>query len=173
VWLVLGAALLLAAGGALLVPLLRAATAGEPETSSSVQLLACAEEVHDRYCQRLADDRAARGRLSTTDQDEAGRFAERLRAAFAGELGGQCRPEPGFCVLAEPPTAETLRDALAEAGFSAPVVRRTRLTDPAPLGTTVYGVRAGAACLVGWVDATTVSRPAAVGRHRDGSCLPA
>lgn len=172
-WLALGAVLLLAGGGALLVPLVRAATSGEPATTKTVELIACAHRPGDDYCQRIADDRAARDPMSTADRDTAARFAERLRAAFEAQLGAECRTEIDACVFSAPPSADAVRAALKEAGFSAPVVRQTRLNDPAPFGAVVYGVRAGAACLVGWIDSRAGSQLTAVGRHRDGSCLPA
>jgi hypothetical protein len=173
VWLALCAVLLAAGGGALAVPLVRAATSGEPAVTQSRQLLACVERSGDTYCQRLADDRAARGPLSNIDRDTAVRFAQRLRAAFEDQLGAQCRAELESCVFAVPPTAETLRAALIEAGFTGPVVRPTRLYDPAPFGTIVYGVRAGAGCLVGWVEGGVGAGPQATGRRSDGTCLSA
>jgi hypothetical protein len=172
-WLALGVLLLLAAGSAVLVPLVRGATSGEPAPSSSTQLLACAEIApSDGYCERLADDLAARGPLTRIDRATGERFAGDLRAVFEGELGARCAAEGRFCVFAEPPTAEALRAALVAAGFSGPV-RPARYTDPAPAGAIVYGVRAGAACLVGWVEAGSAPMPQAVGRRQDGSCLAA
>jgi hypothetical protein len=102
---------------------------------------------------------------------EAERFAEQLRAVFEGDLGAQCVAEGRICVFAQPPSAEALRAALVSAGFSGPV-RPARYTDPAPAGATIYGVHAGAACLVGWVDSGTGAMPQTVGRRDDGGCLP-
>jgi hypothetical protein len=173
VWLALGVLLLVAGGGAVLVPLARGAASGEPAPSSSTQLLACAEIAPgDGYCERLADDLAERGPLTRIDRATGERFAGDLRAVFEGELGARCGAEGRFCVFAEPPTAEALGAALVAAGFAGPV-RPARYTDPAPAGAIVYGVRAGAACLVGWVDRGSAQLPRAVGRREDGSCLPA
>lgn len=171
VWLALGALLVIAGGSAVLVPLVRSATSDEPAPTSSRQLMGCAEVLpSDGYCQRLADDLADRGSLTRIDQAEAERLVDDLRAVFEDDLGGQCPPEGHFCVLAEPPTAEAVRAALVAAGFTGPV-RPARYTDPAPAEAIIYGVHAGAACLVGWVDRGTGSLPRPVGRRPDGSCL--
>ncbi|MDQ7905296.1 hypothetical protein RB614_12255 [Phytohabitans sp. ZYX-F-186] len=171
--LALGALLLLATGGAVLVPLLRAATSGEPAVSSTAQLMACAQAPGDGYCERLAGDRAARGPLSSIDRDTGERYVERIREAFEAHLGAVCRAEFDACQFAEPPTVESLRAALVAAGLPGPVVRPVRYTDPAPLGATIYAVRAGAGCAVGWVEGGAGRAPQVVGRHRDGRCLPA
>ncbi|WP_460846306.1 hypothetical protein [Phytohabitans suffuscus] len=171
-WLTLGALLLAAAGAAVLVPLLRSATSGEPATSSSLHLLACAQQDRDDHCRRIADDRAARTPLSSVDQTDATRFAERLRAAFETHLGAQCQDGIDACVFPQPPTAESLRAALDKAALPGPVVRQVRITDPAPLGATIYAIRAGAGCVVGWVQAGAGGSPQVVGRLPGGTCLP-
>jgi hypothetical protein len=68
-----------------------------------------------------------------------GRFAGDLRAV-EGQLDARCAAEGRFCVFAEPPTAEALRTA---------PMRPARYFGPTPAGAIVYGLRAGAACLVG------------------------
>lgn len=172
VWLALGVVLLVAGGAAVLVPVVRAATSDPPPTTEQLKLYSCAHRPGDDYCQRITDDRAARAELTAAEREAADGFTERLRAAFETGLGGQCRPEIRSCRFETPPTAGGLRAALTEAGFSGPVVRETRLYDPAPFGAIVYAVRAGSACLVGYIESSFSSTIEAVGRLRDGSCLP-
>jgi hypothetical protein len=173
IWLALGVLLLLATGSASLVPLVRSATAGDPAPSTSAQLVACAEAgPGDGYCTRLVDDLARRQPLSDIDRATAGRFLERLREAFVARLGADCAAGLQFCHFREPPEVDELRQALAGAGLSGVVVRPARYTDPAPADAIVYAVRAGYACLVGWIDSGSGPTPQTAGRHKDGACLP-
>jgi len=173
VWVAVGAAALLAGGAALLVPLMRSATSGDPAPETSRRLFACAEvQPSDGYCERMAGDLAERDQPTNIERADAEGFVERVRAVFEGRLGARCEGRAEVCVFAVPPTVEALRAALDAGGLPAPVVRAARYTDPAPLGATVYAVNAGGACLVGWVEATAGSTIQVVGRRLDGRCLP-
>lgn len=52
---------------------------------------------------------------------DAERFVDDLRAVFQADLAARCPAEGHFCVFDEPPTAEALSGALAEAVFAGPV----------------------------------------------------
>jgi hypothetical protein len=58
----------------------------------------------------------------------------------------QCLPGP------RSPTPTMVEAALSRAGFTAIQARLAQLGDPAPLGTIVFGARAGAGCVLGYTD---------------------
>ncbi|MEV4535234.1 hypothetical protein AB0J82_15525 [Asanoa sp. NPDC049518] len=73
------------------------------------------------------------------------------------------------CASAEP---ADVRAALTAAGFPDAVARPARADDPAPPGTIVYAVPAGAACVLGYYDPSTGSQRLQIqGSLYQGHCL--
>lgn len=145
----------------------------------SGQLYACltdpsADQPGDQPCQRIVADYRQRRPLSTTEQDAAQPGLESVRSALVRHTHSDCLAPPAPCaerILPADPTE--VRRQLADAGYADAVVRAYRDGDPAPAGSLVYAVRAGTACLLGYLPRDTAGQVRAVGPLPDGSCLPA
>jgi hypothetical protein len=129
-------------------------------TGPSPRLYACVALAQDAddYCGRAVLDWSRRKELTDADRLPAGGLVDQVRTAVAG-------PTSGY--------AEDIRRALSTAGFPGAIVRPARANDPAPDGSIVYAVDAGAACVIGYRDARGFGGgPNLVGTLPDGTCLP-
>ncbi|MEJ3748860.1 hypothetical protein WEI85_37005 [Actinomycetes bacterium KLBMP 9797] len=171
--LILGALFLLAGGAAVVVPLMRGATADDTVEEREYGY-ACVQELPggDDYCGRIADDLSRRGPVRDSDRTTAQPFLALVRDGFASRFGADCDRLMRACRFPDgQPDPDAVRAALAGSGFLGPVVRTARITDPAPADSVLYGVRAGPACLVGYVQSGFAPPPQVVGRLPDGTCL--
>jgi hypothetical protein len=174
VWGLVAALFVVASAAAVIVPLVRgAASAGEPEiTSLEVrQLHACAQDGRDDHCERIGADMARREPLSPADQRAAQPLAADLQDALVDDARDGCQHGRERCAAGGlRTTPEAVRRAIVGAGFLGPVVRDARMTDPAPLGTIMFAVPVGGACLVGYVSPPWSTTVFVVGPLRGGGC---
>jgi hypothetical protein len=159
-----------------------------PSVSGRGIIIACPVPTHDdSYCRRLASDVVRRRPLTDREREAGQQTAAALRRALARQptaYAGHCEQIPPTGTvpppchwIPEPVTAEDVqqvRQALLAAGFTDVTVRLATAQDPAPVGTLLYAVRAGNACVIG----NDLDRSAprglglsVVGRLPDGSCL--
>lgn len=163
------------------------AAPGHVEERKSVVAFACGQvQGADPYCARIAADLARRVALSDAQRDRMAGDVAAINDAVRTPL--RCRWPVGRAPVAPtrcselrtgeearrapgPDEAEAVRRSLAAAGFADATVRIAGAEDPAPLGSIVYGVPAGAGCVVG-ATMQGIDHPALpVGRLPDGRCL--
>ncbi|MEU5790698.1 hypothetical protein ABZ754_23605 [Micromonospora purpureochromogenes] len=138
------------------------------------------------YCQRVVDDELGRTKLSSRQRAQAETAAEAVRAALDRMRFDCARPVTEECVAEQarrrmfPVTdspeqmVDEIRQVLTTAGFTDIVVRPVGPADPAPRHAIVYAIPAGAACVVGYLDAggRGGGRQQVLGTLPGGQCLP-
>ncbi|WJK41090.1 hypothetical protein O7608_01110 [Solwaraspora sp. WMMA2056] len=164
-----------ASATAVAVPLVRAsvsASGPDERPAVTVKQFVCAQVASsvDDYCDRIAEDLGRRTPLTDEERVAAQPRRQALLDGFVRELGADCPGPPEPCRLPAT-TPDAVRQALVAAGFTDPAVRSARFTDPAPAGAILYAVRAGRACLLGYVRPETAAPPLIVGRLPDDACL--
>lgn len=98
------------------------------------------DAVSGEHCARLLADLGARAPLTDEQRRAAEATAEQAVRTFTAAPAGA--------------TADAMRRALAEAGFTNAVVRASRPDDPAPAGGLLAAVADGRACILLFEDAT-------------------
>ncbi|WP_326549774.1 hypothetical protein [Micromonospora sp. NBC_01813] len=166
---------LVASATAVAVPLIRAGlSASDPDgrPAATVEQFVCAQVASsiDDYCERIAEDLGRRTPLTDDERVAAQPRRQAVLDSFVRQLGADCGGPLEHCRLPVT-TPEAVRQALIAAGFNDPAVRPARFTDPAPAGAILYAVRAGRACLLGYVRSETATPPLIVGRLPDDTCL--
>ncbi len=145
-----------------------------PAASEAMIAFACPVDPQDHdYCRRAADDMIRRTPLTDAQRADADRASEQVLAVLPdGARGSRCSTDrPGaLCRLeVSPPSSSEVRQALTAAGYRDALVRVARPDDPAPRGSVLVAVPAGAACVV--IHHNGYPHRTVAGRLPDGSCL--
>jgi hypothetical protein len=167
----------LAGLAALAVPLARAAVhtpeAAASPTAPPAAAVACARASHDDYCGRYAADLRRRLPLTDVERTTAEVIRDRVIAVLPRGEPSQhsCSRSAEPCSSTySPPTVDHVRQALVQAGYRDPVVRRARADDPAPVGSVLIAIPVGFACVLVHIDGN--SAPATVrGQLANGRCV--
>jgi hypothetical protein len=138
------------------------------------QAVGCVESVSSPHCDRYVADLGRRVPVPAIRRGEADKLRERVESKMPPGREGPCEyiDESGDVCSVEifPPTVGQVRAALKKAGYSTTVIRTARPDDPAPAGSLLVAVPAGAECVLLFTDGDN-SQSWVAGQLPDGACL--
>jgi hypothetical protein len=138
------------------------------------QTIACAAPVGNPHCGSYLADLARRAPVPAIRLGEADKLRERIDSVMPPRREGPCEytgDSGDACTVdISPPTAGQVRAALEKAGYPAAVIRTARPDDPAPAGSLLLAVPAGAECVLLFDDGD-YSQSWTAGRLPGGECL--
>lgn len=134
----------------------------------------CIESMSNPHCGRFLADLTRRAPVPANRREGAEQLRERIDSVMPPGREGPCEylDESGDACSMEtfPPTAGQVRAALKKAGYATVVVRTARPEDPAPAGSLVVAVPAGAECVLLFADGDG-SQSWITGQLPGGTCL--
>ncbi|MEU4217979.1 hypothetical protein [Actinoplanes sp. NPDC026623] len=149
-------------------------TAGAVAGSPGNQGIMCVESMVNPHCDRYIADLARRVPVPAIRRTDADKLRGRIDSIIPPGREGPCEyiDESGDACSVEilPPTAGQVRAALEKAGYSTAVIRTARPDDPAPAGSLLLAVPAGAECVLLFADGEG-SQSWTAGQLPDSTCL--
>jgi hypothetical protein len=146
------------------------AVAAMPEGQGAM----CIESMSNPHCGRFLADLARRAPVPANRRGDAEQLRERIDSVMPPGREGPCEylDDSGDACSMEtfPPTAGQVRAALKKAGYATVVIRTARPDDPAPAGSLLVAVPAGAECVLLFADGDG-SQSWTTGQLPGGTCL--